>query len=841
LELILLLKQMDSRGLETTAFIVENGELKVMPAKDSVPRHALHLVQNHPGQPLLVLAPGKHIFLSELWSVLKPDQAWNGLVGNGRGADWIQVLQELWQEARRLDLSVLQETMPILPMGDPVRDFLDAASEGLILDTVHNYRELSRPERKYEPVSEFSRDQVLDILGPAGVLSRIMESYCYRPEQESMAREVCIAFERDEFLLAEAGTGVGKTLAYLIPSVYWAAANGQKVVIATRTKALQRQLAEKDLPLLTEFLPVSFTWRIAYGRDNYLCLHRWHFLKHNPDDLTVEERRLLVGLCLWLARGGQGEFQELRWDNQGTSLWKQVSCQRHGCGGNLCPWHQQCYFFAARRKLNKADIIVVNHALLLSDMATGGHILPSYQRLIIDEAHNLDRTAFEKLGVSFAVEEGLRLLAKLSEKRNGIERGYLASLKARYHQCKQELMETVRLVDLTRQAIHGLALCDIATVPGSLGPRRIKPDMEAVPELCQGCREVAGALRNVQRSLEELVDMIPDSEEGLTIYGLSGEVRDMANDLWLIGDSVELGSEEEVVWMESEPRGLSSLAAAPLDIGSELNQQLYPGLKSLILVSATLTVGRSFKYIKRRLGLDCLDPELVREWVSPSPFDYEHNCRTLAVRNLAEPGSSQYAQLIAGCVKTIARTTRKRTLVLFTARSLLLQTASLLRDEGPDLSERMICQYLDGDYSTLIAKLSGRPDGILLGSETFWEGVDLPGDMLNCLVLTRLPFRPPTEPLAEAWTERLSKQGRNAFKEYSLAEAVIRFRQGIGRLIRSETDSGVVVILDRRFCLPPAGRHYSILFRDSMPMQNIIEINHTDLEPELRKWFTDPK
>ncbi len=160
-------------------------------------------------------------------------------------------------------------------------------------------------------------------------------------------------------------------------------------------------------------------------------------LKHNLDDLTAEERRLLVGLCIWLARGGEGEFQELRWDNQGTSLWKQVNCQRHGCGGNLCPWHQQCYFFAARRKLNKADIIVVNHALLLSDMATEGHILPSYQRLIIDEAHNLDRTAFEKLGTSFAVEEGLRLLAKLSEKRNGIERGYLASLKARYHQCKQ--------------------------------------------------------------------------------------------------------------------------------------------------------------------------------------------------------------------------------------------------------------------------------------------------------------------------------------------------------------------------------------------------------------------
>ena len=841
MELILLLKHTDRRGLEEAAFRVENGELTAIPARNGVTRPDLHLVQNHPGKPLLIFDQGQHLLLSELWGVMRPNRAWNGLVGDGGIKDWTQVLQELWQEARHLGLSVLQEAMPILPPGDPLRGFLDAASEGLILETIRDYREMPRSEQKSENVAEFTRDQVLDFLGPGGVLSRSMDTYCYRPEQESMAREVCIAFQQDEFLLAEAGTGVGKTLAYLIPSVYWAVANDQKVVVSTRTKALQGQLAEKDLPLLASCLPVSFTWRIAYGRDNYLCLARWNRLKHIPDDLTAEERRLLVGLVIWLARGGEGGLQELRWDHQGGSLWKQVNCQRHGCSGNLCPWHQQCYLFAARRKLNKADIIVVNHALLLSDMATGGHILPSYQRLIVDEAHNLDRTAFEKLGTTFAVEEGLRLLAKLFEKRNGIERGYLASLKARYSQCNKELVQTVHMVDLARRSIHNLAMCEINGGHGSFGARRIKPDMDGVEELSQGCLEIAGALRNVQQSLEELSELIPDPEEGLALAGLTGEIRDTANDLWLIGDSLDLGSEEEVVWMESEPHGLSSIAAAPLDIGSELNQLLYPGLKSFILVSATLTVGQSFKYIKKRLGLDCLDAELVREWVSPSPFDFERNCRTLAVRNLTEPGSAKYAELITQCIKTIAHTAGKRTLVLFTAKSLLLQTASLLREEGSDLSERVICQYQDGDYSTLIAKLAGRPDGILLGSETFWEGVDLPGDMLNCLVLTRLPFRPPTEPLAEAWTERLSRQGKNAFREYSLAEAVIRFRQGIGRLIRSETDSGVVVILDRRFCLPPAGRSYSILFRDSMPVQNIMEINHTDLDQELIKWFASSK
>lgn len=838
---VIILNHMGNGCLEEAAFTVENGELKSVPVDHGFTSRFLHLIQKAPGRPLLVFDSGRHLFLAELWSVLRPDRAWNGVPGDDAIESLSRILQELWQEARQLGLTVLHDAIPLLPAEDPLGDFLDAASEGLMLEGVLDNREDRGIEPEWEPVLVFSRDQVLNTLGSNGLLSRNMESYCYRPAQEAMAGEVCAALEQDEFRLAEAGTGVGKTLAYLVPSIYWALAHREKVVISTRTKALQRQLAEKDLPLLAALLPVSFDWRVAYGRDNYLCLSRWHSLRHNPVDLPPEERRLMVGICIWLARGGEGDFQELRWDNQGGSLWKRINCQRHGCTGSLCSWYHQCYFFVARRKLNKADIIIVNHALLLSDTATENHILPSYKRLVIDEAHNLERAAFEKLGNSFSVDEGLRLLARLSEKRHGIERGYLASLKARYPQCLKELTQATHLIDLARHSIQSLATCDIAGYFGSPGARRIKLGMTGAQELSRECRRMAAALNDIQWSLQEIAQLMADDGEELTMAGLAGEVQEKVSSLWMIAESLDSESDEVVVWVETDANGLSLVAAAPLDIGDELNQLLYPGLSSLIMVSATLTVGGSFQYMKRRLGLDRLEPERIREWTSPSPFDFERNCRTLAVRDLAEPGSSRYAEMIARCLKTIAGTVHRRTLVLFTAKSLLLQTANLLREEGPDLAERLICQYQDGDYGTLVARLAARPDGILLGSEVFWEGVDLPGDMLNCLVLTRLPFRPPTEPLVEAWTELLTRQGRNAFQEYSLAEAVIRFRQGTGRLIRSEVDSGVVVVLDRRFCHPPSGRAYSSLFRDSMPVHSIIEIGYADLDRELNKWFAGSK
>ncbi len=791
----------------------------------------------YPGVPLIVLDRERFITLEDLWKVLHPDQTWNMENYEPDVESIWPLFLQLWQEIRGLGFSVVENTLRILHPQDPLRTMFETAMDGLIFDRPPSPKLNSRSRKNGNEKLEFSRDKVLEFLGENGLLSQSMEFYHFRTEQESMAQEVCEALEQEEFLLAEAGTGVGKTLAYLVPSIYWAVATGQKVVVSTRTRALQKQLAEKDLPMLTGVLPFEFDWQVAYGRENYLCLARWYGARHTYEELTIQEGRLLASLNIWLAIGGNGQRQELRWDNQEATIWKRVSSQRHGCAGHMCPWQKQCYFFSARRELQDSDLIVVNHALLLSDMAIGGRILPTYKHLIIDEAHNFDRTAFEKLGISFAAAEGLQLLGRLAEKRERIDRGYLAGLKARHPRLREGIAKAVHNVELVRQGIQGLAQVNIPDNGGISGARRIRPGMEEADDYGWKCREIANLLRDVEKSLLDMVDELAESEDGVALTGLIGEVRETGSNLWLIGESLDRASEEEVIWVEGDHRGLSALAVAPLNIGEELNRLLYPHLRSLILVSATLTVGEKFDYIKNRLGLDNIDGDRIREWLTSSPYDFEQNCRTLAVNNLAEPGSARYAQGVADTIRTIAKNVPRRTMILFTSRSLLQQTARCLEGDL-ELSDRLISQYQDGDYATLIAKLEHRPDGILLGSDTFWEGVDLPGDMLNCLVLTRLPFRPPTEPLAEAWVEHLTRQGRNGFREYSLAEAVIRFRQGVGRLIRSETDSGALIILDRRFCLPPAGRFYSSLFRHSLPKHAVSEIGYQDLEGELDKWFT---
>jgi len=791
---------------------------------------------NYPGVPLIVLDRERFVTLEDLWKVLHPDQTWNREEYEADAENLRPLLLRLWQEIRDLGFSVVEETLRILNPQDPLRTLFEAAMEGVIFDRPPPQKMKAHTGKSIPGELEFSRDKVLEFLGERGLLSQTMESYRFRAEQESMAREVCDALEQEEFLLAEAGTGVGKTLAYLVPSIYWASSTGQKVVVSTRTRALQKQLAEKDLPMLSQVLPFGFNWQVAYGRENYLCLARWYGIRYTYEELSVQERRLLAGLNIWLAAGGNGQRQELRWDNQEAAIWKRIGVQRHGCSGNMCPWQYRCYFFSARRELHNCHLIVVNHALLLSDMAIEGRILPAYKHLIIDEAHNFDRTAFEKLGISFTASEGLQLLARLAEKRDRIDRGYLAGLKARHPNIREGIAQAVGKIDLVRQSIRGLAQVSISDSRGIAGTRRIRPGMEEADDYSWKCREIATMLRDVERSLLDMVDELADSEDVVDLNSLIGEVRDTSNNLWLIGESLDRASEEEVIWVEGDQRGLSTLAVAPLNIGEELNRLLYPHLRTLILVSATLTVGEKFDYIKNRLGLDHIDKDRIREWLTPSPYDFEQNCRTLAVKNLAEPGSSQYARAVADTIKTIARNVPLRTMILFTSRSLLQQTARCLEGES-EVADRLISQYQDGDYATLIAKLENRPNGILLGSDTFWEGVDLPGDMLNCLVLTRLPFRPPTEPLAEAWVEHLTRQGRNGFREYSLAEAVIRFRQGVGRLIRSETDSGALIILDHRFCLPPVGRSYSSLFRHSLPKHAVSEIGYQELEKELDKWF----
>ncbi|MGE5417275.1 MAG: ATP-dependent DNA helicase, partial [Acidobacteriota bacterium] len=580
-----------------------------------------------------------------------------------------------------------------------------------------------------------------------------------------------------------------------------------------------------------------FKYEIAYGRDNYLCRSRLSNLFNQLQELSSRQRRIAAALTLWVERGGKGQIADLYLDAEEMEVWYGVRCSRYSCTGRECRFFNKCCYFNARKRLAHADLIVTNHALLLSDISAEGKILPEYRYLVVDEAHNLERNAFDKLGASFGVEEGLRILSRLFHKRNGIDRGYLISLQSRFPNLVNEIGRIKQDVERSRRFIEEMSLVPAGLKYEPGGQRRIKVNTRGVRELADGCGATAAALGQVEVGLYSLTEALENHEEENEIREYLGEISDAANSLMTIADVLGSENPDYVSWIDQEDGVLRIAACSPLELGAKLHEMLYSKLNTGIFVSATLTVGKSFDFMKQRLGLDMVEKDRMQTWYMSSPFDYAANCRTMLVKDAAQPGTPDFLETIVDCVITAAEACRKRMMVLFTSKSLMLQAADSISKHSPDLARRLISQYRDGEYSVLLSKLESMSDAILLGTETFWEGVDLPGELLSCLIVTRLPFRPPSEPLTEAVVERMDSQGKNGFYGYSLPEAVIRFKQGLGRLIRSETDSGVIIILDSRLRKPPAGKGYSPLFREGIPMQPLTEVNMGDLANEIKKWF----
>ncbi|MGE5404658.1 MAG: ATP-dependent DNA helicase [Candidatus Saccharibacteria bacterium] len=772
--------------------------------------------------------------LSETYRLFYPDRSFNAGIAANAG-EMAKIAAELWDTATSLGLSNLKQAVMTLASTDSISLFLNQVIDSLILDRIIAGDEVC--ERPAAREINFDKTTIIQDFMPGGLLENRLAEYQYRNQQVLMAEEVCKAIEDNDFLMAEAGTGVGKSLAYLVPAIYWSAAESEKVVIATRTKALQRQIAEKDLPMLEEALPFPFKYEIAYGRDNYLCRSRLSNLFNQLQELSSKQRRIAAALALWLERGGSGQIADLYLDTDEMEVWYGVRCSRYSCTGRECRFFNKCCYFNARKRLASADIIVTNHALLLSDISAEGKLLPEYRYLVVDEAHNLERNAFDKLGAGFVLDDGLRILSRLFHKRSGFDRGYLIALQASFPNLVNEISRVKQDVERSRRFIEELTLIPqgLKYEPG--GQRRIKANTRGVRELADGCGATATALGQVEVGLYSLMEELENREEENELREYLGEISDAANNLMTISDVLGSGNQDYVSWIDQDDGVLRVVACAPLELGAKLHEMLYSKLNTAIFVSATLTVGKNFDFMKQRLGLNMIEQDRMKTWYMPSPFDYEANCRTMLIKDAAQPGTPDYLDTIVDCVIAAAEACSKRILVLFTAKSLMLQAADSIAQHSPDLDRRLISQYRDGEYAVLLSRLESMSDAILLGTETFWEGVDLPGELLSCLIVTRLPFRPPSEPLTEAVVERMESQGKNGFYGYSLPEAVIRFKQGLGRLIRSETDSGVIIILDSRLRKPPAGKGYSPLFRDGIPMQPLVEINMTDLTNEMQKWF----
>jgi ATP-dependent DNA helicase DinG len=642
---------------------------------------------------------------------------------------------------------------------------------------------------------------VADVLGPGGVVSRRLPNYEHRPEQLSMGERVeeCIAAGRH--LLVEAGTGVGKSFAYLVPAILAAASSSQKAVIATHTIALQEQLIEKDIPFLSGILPAEFSVVLAKGRRNYLCMRRLQATASEDRALfefksDVDE---LNRIADWSRETEEGTLQDLDFAPR-SEVWSKVSAEAGACLGRRCEYKDRCHFQTARRRLQNANVVIANHALLFSDLALradGANLLPDYDILILDEAHEVENTAADHLGLRIT-EGGVRYLLNQLVGRGG--KGLLSAVEAG-DEVKALVQSAKAEADIFFHAVREWAKY---SAPRNL--RVMKTDI--VPDMLS--EELAALSRRLQ-----------DEAEDCKKKDLEVEVTARAGQCDMLASSIRAflaqNLEGQVYWVENDADGRrTGLHSAPVRVGKDLEEQLFKKTKSVILTSATLTIGsnHSFSFMRDRLGLIDAEEESLG-----SPFDFHRQATIHLPKRMPDPRSGQgFVEAVADEVTKAVFRSDGRAFVLFTSYKMLDKVYGLVRDEVEGRGYRLLRQGGGLPRTKLLKVFRDDVTSVLFGTDSFWQGVDVPGESLSHVIITKLPFEVPDRPLIEARTKDIDEQGGNSFMDYSLPRAVLRLKQGFGRLIRNHDDHGSVTILDPRVVTKRYGR----IFIDSLPECEVV-------------------
>ena len=686
-----------------------------------------------------------------------------------------------------------------------------------------------------------------------GICAEHLPGYEHRPQQVEMARAVCRAFNRGEILLVEAGTGTGKSLAYLVPAVLWGVVNRDRTVVSTHTKNLQDQLFLKDLPFLQKALGVPFKAALVKGRGNYLCRRRWERLfRDGLSGLSRFERNMLVYLVLWAEETETGDVEEhTGFPSKGGGLWGKVCSEAGSCLGNRCPFYDVCFLMRVRREALASHVVVVNHSLVFSDLAAEHRVLGEYRNIVFDEAHTLERAVAQHLGRELSPWRLRSAVSKLYE-RGEAESGILAVLGAYVKASDipgrtailgkiEDLVDRCQEVEEAGEAFFGKLARRIPN-SGPYGAKVRIRDREFFRSVRQPLEDLLGGLEALAEGLGTLGEWfaeaegeLPNAEELTAELGGAGEaVGELAEDLRFLTD---VSQEDFVYWAELPPgedRTDVRLCAAPLDVAPFL-EEFYGKMRTVLLTSATLAVGGDFGYIRERLGLDGSQAGRVRTLRVGSPFNYETQVLVCVPTFLPSPKEDGFEMAVEEVLRTLTLEVRRGTLALFTSHRMLQGVHRSLRDHLGREGMLLLGQGLDGPRSHLARMFREEVGSVLLGTDSFWEGVDVPGEALEVLVIVRLPFAVPTEPLVEARCERLLEEGRNPFWEYSLPEAVIKFRQGFGRLIRHRKDRGVVVLLDGRAIRARYGR----AFLDSLPVGFRKVRSLGELVRAVRGWFED--
>ncbi len=688
-----------------------------------------------------------------------------------------------------------------------------------------------RGPRSLQPIGD---DELEDLLGPDGPVSRSHPLYEDRPTQRDMARAVAHAYNEGGIAVVEAGTGTGKSIAYLIPAVLWALRNGERTIVSTNTINLQEQLVGKDLPFVRRTLATPFRFALVKGRHNYVSIRRARLAAQSAPVLFDDApRREIDAILEWTATSRDGSLQDLPFQAS-EEVWDEVVSDADVCLRNRCPHFDACFYQRARRDAVSAHILVVNHHLLFSDLAvrsvqdnwTAAAVLPAYRRVILDEAHNLEEAATSHLGAHLTRRGVMRLLGRLDRKG----RGLLSAVEQRLERGDRDLLRQDALdlidrvlrpgVDRTReQAADLFSMLERLCASSPDGVLRLPDDFTGEAAWIDGPAAVLeGVLllvdelaRNVGRLRDRI--MIDDRwakslEESLVeMHGVDARLRETAAALRV---AFQPGSDvlPLVRWLECRGTGREpnvAIRAAPVEPGMAMREGLFDHVDTAVLTSATLATRDGFAFMRGRLGLT--SGLRVNESMHPSPFCFDEQAAVAVVTDMPAPDSDgRFEEATAVVTEDLSRLSDGGLFVLFTSYRSMRTVAALLRSRGAEGRWPMFVQG-ESARARLLERFVASGRGLLLGVSSFWEGVDVPGEPLRGLLIARLPFKVPSEPLTAARIEAIEVAGGNSFIDYMLPHAALRLKQGFGRLIRSRTDRGAVVLLDRRASERGYGRY----------------------------------